>query len=304
MQVVDPHIHLWDTSRLHYGWLANPQVAFSGDNRLLPQQHAVTEFLSAAAGIDVLQSVHVEANADDILAEAQWLQSLADDPVNLGHPHGIVAGAHLESPDAPEILERLSAYPNLRGIRQILNRHPDARYNYVSRDYLLEPIWRDNLSRLRALDWSFDLQLYPAQVPAAIEVIAANPDILFIVNHAGMLVDSSDVLSRQEWSAALRTLAHHPNVALKISGLVMFDHHWSIDSVRPQVLAALDCFGSERCMFASNFPIDGLHAGYAALWHAYGSILEGASEAERTALFCGNARRYYRLRPLTAAARP
>jgi predicted TIM-barrel fold metal-dependent hydrolase len=296
MQVVDPHIHLWDTGRLGYRWLANPGVAFSGDNRLLPQQHSVAEFLRAADGIEVLASVHVEANPDDVLAEAQWLQSLADDPVNLGHPHGIVAGLDLSAPDAPDILERLSAYPNLRGIRQILNRHPDPRYNYVSRDYLLEPRWRDNLSGLARNGWSFDLQLYPAQAAAASEVIASHPDILFIVNHAGMLVDHADVRARQEWSGALRALARHRNVALKISGLVMFDHHWSIDSLRTRVLEALDCLGSDRCMFASNFPIDGLHAGYAALWHAYASILEGASAAERAALFCDNARRYYRLR--------
>jgi predicted TIM-barrel fold metal-dependent hydrolase len=296
MQVVDPHIHLWDPSRVTLGWLANPQMAFSGDNRLLPQRHTVAEFLRATGGIDVRASVHVEANPDDVVAEVQWLQSLADDPANLGHPHGIVAGAHLEAPDAADTLERLSAYPNLRGIRQILNRHPDARYNYVGRDYLLEPGWRANLSRLRSHGWSFDLQLYPAQVPAAIAVIAENPDILFIVNHAGMLVDHTDMSARQEWSTALKTLAQQHNVALKLSGLVMFDHHWSIDSLRPRVLEALDCFGSERCMFASNFPIDGLHAGYATLWHAYASILEGASDAERSALFCDNARRYYRLR--------
>jgi predicted TIM-barrel fold metal-dependent hydrolase len=296
MRVVDPHIHLWDTGRVRLGWLAHPQVAFSGDNRLLPQRHTVAEFLQAAGGIDVRASVHVEANADDVVGEVQWLQSLADDPANLGHPHGIVAGAHLEAPDGADILERLSAYPNLRGIRQILNRHPDARYNYVKRDYLLEPAWRENLARLRSHGWSFDLQLYPAQVPEALEVIAENPDILFIVNHAGMLVDHTDMRARQLWSTALKALAQRHNVALKISGLVMFDHHWNIDSLRPRVLEALDCFGSERCMFASNFPIDGLHAGYAALWHAYASILEGASDAERAALFCGNARRCYRLR--------
>ena len=295
MEVVDPHIHLWDTGRLGYRWLANPQVNFSGDHRLLPQRHAVAEFLRAADGIKVLQSVHVEANPDDVVGEVQWLQSLADDPVNLGHPHGIVAGAHLEAPDAAGILERLSAYPNLRGIRQILNRHPDPRYNYVGRDYLLEPTWRNNLAAIGRYGWSFDLQLYPAQAPAAIEVIAAHPEMIFIVNHAGMVVDHTDAGARQEWVAALRALARYPNVALKISGLVMFDHHWSIDSVRPRVLAALDCFGAGRCMFASNFPIDGLHASYAGLWHAYASILQGASDAERAALFCGNARRYYRL---------
>lgn len=295
MQVVDPHIHLWDARLLRYGWLANPQMAYSGDNRLLPQRHAVVEFLHAASGIEVLQSVNVEANPEDVVAEAQWLQSLADDPANRGHPHGIVAGAHLESADAPAILERLSGCSNLRGIRQILNRHPDPRYNYVGRDYLLEPAWQQNLARLRRHGWSFDLQLYPAQVPAALQVIEAYPDIQFIVNHTGMLVERADGVAREQWLEGLRALAQHSNVALKISGLVMFDHQWSLDSLRPLVLGALESFGSDRCLFASNFPIDGLHAGYAALWQAYASIIQGASAAERAALFCGNARRYYRL---------
>ena len=93
MKVIDPHIHLWDTRQVSYPWLATPSAVFSGDNRLLPQPYGVSEFLRDADGIEVLMTVDVEANPADPLAEAGWLQALADHPANSGHPHGIVAYA-------------------------------------------------------------------------------------------------------------------------------------------------------------------------------------------------------------------
>ena len=295
MKVVDPHIHLWDTNAVHYPWLANPGVAYSGDNRLLPQIYDVTAFLRDSHDVGVLGSVHVEANPADSIAEAGWLQSLADNPANRKHPDGIVAYADLSTADAPEVLDRLSAYPNLRGIRQILNMHPDPHYNYVGHNYLELPRWRENLSRLASYRWSFDLQLYPAQADAAGEVIEANPDIVFIVNHAGMFVDRQRVQGWREWRTALRTLALYENTAIKLSGLAMFDHRWTVESFRPLILEAIDSFGTDRCMFASNFPIDGLHASYSDLWKAYAQTVDGMTEAEHADLFVHNAVRYYRL---------
>jgi len=58
---------------------------------------------------------------------------------------------------------------------------------------------------------------------------------------------------------------------------------------------ASDVFGPTRCMFASNFPVDRLHAGDGALWRAYAAIVAGAGEDERDALFAGTAMRVYRL---------
>jgi predicted TIM-barrel fold metal-dependent hydrolase len=295
MKVIDPHIHLWDTEKVAYPWLTEPTVGFSGDNRRLPKRYDVAAFLRDTAGVEVWRSVHVEANPADPLAEARWLQALCDDTTNGGHPHGIVGYADLSQPNAPQLLEHLATCRNVRGIRQIVNVHPDARYNYVDRQYLREPHWRANLRRLADYSWSFDLQLYPAQVPDALEVIDASTDVVFIVNHAGMFVDRNTVQGWREWRDGLRGLAARANTALKLSGFAMFDHHWSIESLRPYVLEGIAAFGAERCMFASNFPIDGLHASYAAQWSAYTQIVSGASVSERDNLFSGNAARYYRL---------
>jgi predicted TIM-barrel fold metal-dependent hydrolase len=299
MKVVDAHIHLWDTRAVRYPWLENPGLAYSGDNRTLPQVFDVAAFLKDAQGVEVVASVNIEANPADPVSEARWLQSLANEPTNRGHPFGIVAYADLSRPDAPAMLDNLTAYPNVRGVRQILNVHQDRRFNYADRDYLSERQWCENLSRLSQFGWSFDLQLYPAQAAAAASVIQSNPDIQFIVNHTGMWVNRSDVHGWREWRTSLRTLALCDNTAIKLSGLAMFDHRWTLESFRPLVLEAIECFGMDRCMFASNFPIDGLHATFPVLWQAYAHIVSGVSTTERDKLFIHNAIRYYRLQPIT-----
>jgi predicted TIM-barrel fold metal-dependent hydrolase len=295
LSVVDPHIHLWDRQVVRYPWLDDPGVAFSGDNRLLPDPYGVPQLLRDAIDVRLEMSVHVEANPENSLAEVCWLQSLADDPANGGHPHGIVAYVDLSANDARERLEELAAYRNLRGIRQILNVHQDANYDYVGRHFMRESRWRENLRHLERWRWSFDLQLYPSQVDDAVAVIDANPRISFILNHAGMFVDRNAPSGWRQWREGLRRIADRGNTAVKISGLAMFDHDWTVESLRPYVLETIDAFGVDRCMFASNFPIDGLHARYGQLWMAYAAIVADASQADRDALFSGNAIRHYRL---------
>ena len=93
----------------------------------------------------------------------------------------------------------------------------------------------------------------------------------------------------------MRTLAERPNIAAKISGFGMFDHDWTEGSIRPLVLDTIAIFGIERCLFASNFPVDKLHGGYDAIWCAFDQITADFSEDERRQLFHDNAARFYRL---------
>lgn len=297
MQVVDPHIHFWDADTLHYSWLDDARPAFSGDTARLPRVYGPDALSADSAEIDVLKVVHVEAIHDAWTSptEVDWLQALADDPLSSGKPEGIVAGVDLLRADAGALLADAAAHRNVRGIRQVLNRHGDPRYNYVALDYLTEPRWLEHFRLLREFGLSFDLQLYPSQVDAASALIEANAQTPFIVNHAGMFVDRDTVGGYRAWRDGLRRLARYANVSVKISGLAMFDHHWTVESFRPYVLEAIDAFGVSRCMFASNFPVDRLHAGYAALWNAYARIVTGATAAEQRALFVENAERIYRI---------
>lgn len=295
MQVVDPHIHLWELVPGRYPWLDQPGRNFLGDYSALARNHLPADFRSDAGEIDVVKVVHIDAVAADPAAETDWLQRLADDATSRGIPHAIVAYTDLSRDDAEASLAAHAAHRNVRGIRQILNVHPDPVYDYVGRRFMDEPRWQANFRLLKKYGLSFDLQLYPAQMPTAAKLAAANPDTAIIVNHTGMFVDRDRVEGFVAWRDGMRSLAEQPNVFVKISGLGMFDHAWTVESLRPYVLETIATFGVGRAMFASNFPVDRLFSTYTVLWRAYADIVTGASDDERRALFRTNAERIYRI---------
>jgi predicted TIM-barrel fold metal-dependent hydrolase len=297
MQVVDPHIHLWDLKTHHYPWLAQPGVSFVGDARELKHDYLLADLLNDAREVELLKVVHVEANHDpaDPVEETRWLQSVADEPAARHMPNGIVAAVDLSASNAAQILEAHAAFANTRGVRQILNVHHNKLFDYIGRHLMRDATWRENFALLRRHRMSFDMQLYPSQMAEAAELARTHADTQFIVNHAGMFVDRDSVAGYRAWRDGMRALAACDNVAVKISGLAMFDHHWTVESLRPYVFETIDAFGVDRTMFASNFPVDRLFGSYAKLWLAYASIVGGASEAEQAALFVRNAERMYRI---------
>ena len=297
MQVVDPHIHLWDLKTHHYPWLANPGVSFVGDARELKHDYLLADLLREAGEVEVLKVVHVEANHDpaDPVEETRWLQGLANEAGSRGMPDGIVAGVDLSAPDATQVLEGHAAFANTRGIRQILNVHENKLFDYIGRHLMRDSVWRENFALLRRYDMSFDMQIYPSQMDEAVALAQAHADTQIIINHAGMFVDRSSVAGYRAWRDGMRKLAGCPNVTVKLSGFAMFDHQWTVESLRPYVLETIDAFGVERAMFASNFPVDRLFGSYEDLWRAYASIVADASVAEKDALFRRNAERVYRI---------
>lgn len=297
MQVIDPHIHLWDLKTHRYPWLENPGVSFVGDARELKHDYLLADLRGEAGEIEILKVVHVEANHDpaDPVEETRWLQGIAGAAGSHGMPNGIVAAADLAAPNAAEVLEAHAAFANTRGVRQILNVHENKLFDYIGRHLMRDSVWRENFALLRRYGLSFDLQLYPSQMDEAAALAEAHADTQFIVNHAGMFVDRNSVAGYRAWRDGMRRLAGCANVAVKISGLAMFDHHWTVESLRPYVLETIDTFGVERAMFASNFPVDRLFGSYQDLWQAYASIVADASVTEKDALFRRNAERIYRI---------
>ena len=82
---------------------------------------------------------------------------------------------------------------------------------------------------------------------------------------------------------------------MKISGLGMCDHKWTVDSIRPFVLSMIEIFGPSRCMFGSNFPVDKLYTSFETLFDAFDEITRGFSDSERADMFAGTAERFYRI---------
>ncbi|WP_275286598.1 amidohydrolase family protein [Halomonas elongata] len=297
MQVIDAHVHFWQLDQGNQPWLERPSPNLLGDYSPMAHDIGPAELRRQRGDIELLGAVHVEADAVDPVRETRWLTTLDDD----GHPplpSALVIGADFSTPETAQVLEeQLGHSDRVRGVRQILNVHEDPLFDYVGRHYMNEPAWRDNFRLLARHDLSFDLQIYPAQMAQAAALAAEHPDTLFLLNHAGMYVDRQSVEGWRAWRDGLRELAARDNVAIKLSGFGMLDHHWTVGSIRPLILEAIDAFGVERSLFASNFPVDGLYARYADIWHAYAEVVADASPDERRALFIDNARRLYRLAP-------
>lgn len=291
MKVVDAHVHLIDLSTGLYPGFSTPSTSFVGNNGPICRSFFLDDLLvEAGEEIEVAKLVNVEALPTDRMAESAYVQGVAD---RVATPIAIVAGADFSAPQVESELERQTEFKNLRGIRQILNLHPDPAYNYVSRDYLADAAWRSNFRLLRRFGLSFDTQLYPHQFAQAFALIEANPDIQFIVNHAGMFADRS-LSGWRVWRDGIRQFASYENVAIKLSGLGMLDHKWTVESFRPYVFETLDAFDAKRVIFASNFPVDRLFGSYVDTWRAFIAITSDLSADEKTALFSSNAERIYR----------
>lgn len=294
--VIDPHHHLWDLEHNPYPWLQKrplpPSVA--GDLAPIAQSYLIDDYKTDIRNWNVVKSAHVECGWDpgDPVGETAWLQSVAD---RHGYPHGIVARAALDAPDVERVLAAHAQYRNVRGIRHIVNWHRDPAKTYIDRpDLLTDPRWRAGFGLLDKYGLSFDLQLYPLQMADGAALARAFPQTPIILNHAGMPADR-DARGIELWRTGMKQLAAAENVTVKISGLGMVDWNWSEVSIRPFVLDTIEMFGVDRCMFASNFPVDKLYSDFDALYAAFHSITARFSEAERTKLFHDNAERIYRL---------
>lgn len=296
LEITDPHHHLWDLGRNSYPWLTGPmETRICGDYTAIRRNHLVSDLFAEADGLRLVRSVHVEANSDhaDPVRETHWLQAVADAPEGRGFPHGIVAYCDLSSPDAQSMIERHREARNLRGLRQMLHEvmldRPGER-----RPLYRDPVWRRNLASLARHHLSFDLQVYPEQMEDAYGVVAENPEIRFALCHTGQpATQTAEGLDR--WRNGMRRLAELPNLAVKISGFGMFDRGWTVESIRPIILETIALFGTERAMFASNDPVDGLARGYHDLWLAYAAVTADFSTEERRRLFSANADAFYRL---------
>ncbi|WP_324692211.1 amidohydrolase family protein [Cobetia sp. D5] len=296
MQVIDPHVHFWNLGQGNQPWLDHPSPNLLGDYTPMARDYGPEDLLVDAGDIELLGAVHIEADAVDPLAETHWLAGRIEEGRAPRLPSALVVGADLSRQDADEQLAaQCQASEKVRGVRQILNVHADPLYDYVGRHYMGEPTWCANFALLARYELSFDLQIYPSQMSQAARLAEDHPEVPIILNHAGMYVDRHHMTGWREWRDGLRRLAACDNVSLKLSGFGMLDHHWTVGSLRPLILEAIDAFGVDRSMFASNFPVDSLYASYPTIWKAYAEIVVDASSSEVQALFVENARRIYRL---------
>ena len=279
MRIVDTHQHLWDLDLFRYAWLRQLPV--------LNRSFRMEDYLAATNGLFVEKSVHLEADVDEpfMVDETRHVLRLADRADNT--LEGVVACARPESKDFKTYLERILGHPRLKGIRRVLHTQPD--------DLGQSETFIENVRSLAGNGLSFDICVLSRQLPLAIRLVSRCPDVTFILDHCGVPQVREKILD--PWRSHIREIAQFPNVCCKISGLVAYvdPNNWAAEDVRPYVDYAIECFGWDRVMFGSDWPVCTLSASYRQWVDILLSLTRSAGEANQKKLFQDNAIRVYRL---------
>lgn len=298
LSLIDTHHHFLDPEAHRYPWLdpGAPHHRY-GDHSALNRPYLPADYRRDTAGVNLLGSVHVEAEWDprDPVGEMRFIASLRR---QCGLPSAAIGQAWLHQADAASTLEQLAAFDFVRGVRQKprANAAPGGAPGGMT-----DAAWREGYALLEPLGLHYELQTPWWHLAEAARVAADFPGTRIVINHAGVPSDRSEDGLRA-WRAALAGMAAHPNVAIKISGIGEAGGRWRLEANRRVVLEVIDLFGVDRCMFGSNYPVDSLCAPFQVIFDGFAGIVADFGEQEREKLFVENARRVYRIPPARAPA--
>ncbi len=295
LPIVDAHHHLWDLEgTLTYPWLTSGEHAYQGDNSAIRRTYLPPEYFRDTALHNVIATVHIEAECDRSrqVAETAWVSQMASQH---GMPHAIVAHAWIDEPNSEEILLQQKQFPLVRGIRTkpIIADSSDGSVAGQPRS-LQDPKWRNDLALLEKHDLSWDLRVPWYHLTEAAEVIREHPNLRIALNHTGYPMDRSTE-ALKVWRDGMEALGACPNVWCKLSGLPVLGQPYTVAANQPIILDAIRIFGVDRCMFASNFPVDGLKGSWDHLYTTYKRSVADFSLADREKLFAKNALAFYRI---------
>jgi predicted TIM-barrel fold metal-dependent hydrolase len=284
---IDTHIHFWDRSRtdLEWSWL-KPGFSFrhwESSPSLDVPRFSTPELLDESEGSGLAAIVHGHSAdpIDDPAVETGWLESVAE---RHRMPDAIVGKCSLAASEAVDVMHRHATYPRFRGVRD-----PAALQRLDVEEIATA------MDAAGDLGISVEVRREHHQFAVLHELADRWPSVTIALSHACLpLVRSREQLA--EWDGAMRELAAHPNIVCKISAVAgASDPDWTVDSIRPWILACVDVFGADRCMLGSNWPVDRLFGTYRQLVEAYRSVTAELDPAERAAVFHGTAERVYRI---------
>ena len=291
--MIDSHHHIWRQQDLP--WLLGPeQPRIFGSYYSIKRDYLIDEYLRDVSSAGIEKSVYVQANWSPNWAadEAAWVQSVADE---YGWPHAIVGYADFTTAQVRSQLDKLAECDLMRGVRQQLHWHENPQYRFAARDNIAsDRYFQENIKLLAEYNWCFDLQVFSGQMPHAIALVEACPEVTFILQHAGMLEDTSEA-GFDQWQQMMSALTRYENVAVKLSGLGTFTHRVDIELMNRIVSLTVETFGAQRCMFGSNFPIEKIWTSYEELCVAMNTVTAQYSDSDRQEIFNDTAKRLYRL---------
>jgi L-fuconolactonase len=277
---IDSHLHLWQYTPDEFEWIPDSMASLRRD--FLPQELNV---LCADTAIDGVIAVQARQS----LEETRWLLELAHAAPILG----VVGWAPIAADNFPAILEQLQQEPLLKGLRHIAQTEPEI---------LACPEFLRGMRCLQQSGLVYDLLLYAAELPLALAFVDRFPRQTFVLDHMGKPAIAQGEI--ETWCRSLRELARRPNVFCKVSGLVTETDPaaWTPLQLHPYLHAALECFGPDRLMIGTDWPVCTAGCSYKQWWAFVEQWISPLSTTERAAILGDTATRTYSLQ--TAPAQP
>lgn len=263
--VVDTHLHLWAPGRLNYAWLAGVPK--------LNRDFLIEDYRKACGAVHVAKMVFVQCDCApaQAWAEVEWVAEVAQHEPRL---RGIVAGVALEKGvDAEPEIARLATQPLVKGVRRLIQGERDP-------EFCLQPDFVHGVQQLHAHGLSFDLGIKHAQLAATIRLVRQCPDVAFVLDHIGKPDIKAGRLD--PWREELRELSKLQNLWCKLSGLATAADHerWTPAHLRPYLDHVIACFGFDRVMFGSDWPVSTLATDFPRWVATLDEALRGCSAAE------------------------
>jgi L-fuconolactonase len=272
--IIDAHQHFWQPARGDYGWMTGAAVA-PINRPILPKDFVNHRMIH---GID--RTVLVQAAPT--IAETEYMLGLADATEFIAK---VVGWIDFENPDHRSHLQRLAKHPKFAGVRPMIQDIPDADWMHRA-----DVQWA--YAAICDLDLTFDALGFPRHMDNFLRLFNRYPKMRIVIDHG--LKPEIRNQEFDKWAAGMTVLARETPVSCKLSGLATEAlPGWTPATLAPYAKHIISTFGPGRVMWGSDWPVLELNGNYAAWLKAAMSYV--TNPAERSAIFGGNAAKFYRI---------
>ncbi len=276
MKIIDAHQHFWKYDAIKHAWINDEMLVLKKD--FLPD-----DFVLMYNQNNVKGSIAVQADQSE--EETMFLLDLAE---QYSWIKGVVGWVDLSSSNIEERLTHFAKFEKLKGFRHILQDEPDP-------NYILKEDFQQGIACLGKYDYTYDILIYPHQMPGALETIKRFPEQYFVIDHIAK--PNIKEQSWKEWASSIQVMATHERVYCKVSGMVTEADwkNWKYEDFVPYLDVIFEAFGTERVMFGSDYPVSLLAASFEQVKEIISRYIVDLSHESQQKIWRDNAIKFYKL---------